>query len=478
LPDILRLKRRTSGAAGAPGSLLASEVAFNEVDETLWYGKGNAGGFATSIIPIAGSGAFPALGDGRWVKKTGDAMSGPLHISVADNVSGLLLSGATNGVRFVAQPGYFSFEGVDNTGVATYQPLYFGGSALTFGPPSNFQTTVTLGLDPVQPMEAVTLRYLQNNYSTNAQGDTRWVNITGDTMTGGLVIDTFASLQQPITWRTNLGNTPPPEDFSGSIGLSYWGQVEVDFFNNLSDTSPSRGYIWWQRMAGGSLQPLMQIQNSGSFILNRYNPADGTYLGQSLQIFPADGHVVVRNWLTVEASLDVGTSTSMNSSVRVNGAKTNQPDAPNGSGYSWLAGGFQRWYLGTDSYPNEDGTDIGTGLTLHRYSDTGGYLGSAFGVDRKSGRLSTWGGIGVGNLGIDFGGAVVTNPWDLTKHIQFHYAGYGLSVTTNRLNYVSPNSHTFLVSTTDICIPSMIYRSIFGWPAARDAQQKDDRHGE
>ena len=30
----------------------------------------------------------------------------------------------------------------------------------------------------------------------------------------------------------------------------------------------------------------------------------------------------------------------------------------------------------------------------------------------------------------------------------------------------------FLVSTTDICIPSMIYRSIVGWPPARDAQQE------
>jgi hypothetical protein len=29
-----------------------------------------------------------------------------------------------------------------------------------------------------------------------------------------------------------------------------------------------------------------------------------------------------------------------------------------------------------------------------------------------------------------------------------------------------------LASTTDICIPSMIYRSIFGWPPARDAQQE------
>ena len=32
-----------------------------------------------------------------------------------------------------------------------------------------------------------------------------------------------------------------------------------------------------------------------------------------------------------------------------------------------------------------------------------------------------------------------------------------------------------LVSTTDICIPSLIYRSIFGWPHARDAQPNRDR---
>jgi hypothetical protein len=30
-----------------------------------------------------------------------------------------------------------------------------------------------------------------------------------------------------------------------------------------------------------------------------------------------------------------------------------------------------------------------------------------------------------------------------------------------------------LAGTTDICIPSMIYRSIFGWPRARDAKRKD-----
>jgi hypothetical protein len=43
-------------------------------------------------------------------------------------------------------------------------------------------------------------------------------------------------------------------------------------------------------------------------------------------------------------------------------------------------------------------------------------------------------------------------------------AGYAIG---GMLTFVAP-----LVSTTDICIPSMIYRSIFGWPPARDVQQE------
>ena len=43
-------------------------------------------------------------------------------------------------------------------------------------------------------------------------------------------------------------------------------------------------------------------------------------------------------------------------------------------------------------------------------------------------------------------------------------AGYALG---GMLTFVA-----LLVSTTDICIPSMIYRSIFGWPPARDEQNQ------
>jgi phage-related tail fiber protein len=64
MANTVRIKRRAAGgAAGAPASLQNAELAFNEQDLTLYYGSGTggAGGSATSVIPIAGSGAFAAL---------------------------------------------------------------------------------------------------------------------------------------------------------------------------------------------------------------------------------------------------------------------------------------------------------------------------------------------------------------------------------------------------------------------------------
>jgi hypothetical protein len=55
----LRLKRRVSGNVGAPATLLNGEVAVNEVDNVVWYGKGlGQDGNATSVIAIGGDGVF------------------------------------------------------------------------------------------------------------------------------------------------------------------------------------------------------------------------------------------------------------------------------------------------------------------------------------------------------------------------------------------------------------------------------------
>lgn len=61
MANTLRIKRRDSGGApGAPTTLENAELAYNEADNTLYYGfgTGGAGGSATTIVPIAGPGAF------------------------------------------------------------------------------------------------------------------------------------------------------------------------------------------------------------------------------------------------------------------------------------------------------------------------------------------------------------------------------------------------------------------------------------
>jgi hypothetical protein len=49
------IKRRLSGTSGPPSTLKNGELAFNEVDQVLYYGKGNNNGSAINIIPIAGN---------------------------------------------------------------------------------------------------------------------------------------------------------------------------------------------------------------------------------------------------------------------------------------------------------------------------------------------------------------------------------------------------------------------------------------
>lgn len=64
MSNIIRIKRRaTGGGGGAPASLENAELAYNEQSNILYYGTGTggAGGTATSIIAIAGSGAYAPL---------------------------------------------------------------------------------------------------------------------------------------------------------------------------------------------------------------------------------------------------------------------------------------------------------------------------------------------------------------------------------------------------------------------------------
>ena len=90
MASTIRIKRRTSGAAGSPAALKNAELAMNEVDSTLYYGVGSDGnGDATSIIALAGPGAFATL-------TTSQTLSGNKTFSGTVNISGTLQLGGTS----------------------------------------------------------------------------------------------------------------------------------------------------------------------------------------------------------------------------------------------------------------------------------------------------------------------------------------------------------------------------------------------
>lgn len=62
MASTLRIRRRITGTAGAPASLKNAELAYNEIENVLYYGRGDTGdGTASSIIQIGGSGAYATL---------------------------------------------------------------------------------------------------------------------------------------------------------------------------------------------------------------------------------------------------------------------------------------------------------------------------------------------------------------------------------------------------------------------------------
>jgi len=75
MANVIRIKRRVSGVAGAPSALKSAELAHNEVDDTLYVGKGDDGsGNATSVVALAGRGAFVDLANAQTVSGRQDIL--------------------------------------------------------------------------------------------------------------------------------------------------------------------------------------------------------------------------------------------------------------------------------------------------------------------------------------------------------------------------------------------------------------------
>jgi hypothetical protein len=122
MANTIRIKRRANGGgAGAPSTLQNAELAFNEQTNVLYYGTGTggAGGSATSIIPIAGNGAFVDTSTDQTIAGT-KTFSSTITGSVSGNAGTATKLATARDISLSGDAtGTASFDGSANASITT-----------------------------------------------------------------------------------------------------------------------------------------------------------------------------------------------------------------------------------------------------------------------------------------------------------------------------------------------------------------------
>lgn len=176
MANTFQIKRRTSGQAGAPASLLNGELAFNEVNSTMYYGM--ADGAPQPIVNIGGAGNFVTISTEQTID--GDkSFTGSVALSSAVAATAVLTaSGAevantefVQNVFAVLDGGYFDdfYTPPTPSGIGKY---FYSTSSTDWSSLSNWYTdvqhTIQAGSLPTSATDVVILGNIAPNVDLDA----------------------------------------------------------------------------------------------------------------------------------------------------------------------------------------------------------------------------------------------------------------------------------------------------------------------
>lgn len=290
MSNTIRIKRRPNGGGtGGPATLANAEMAFNEQTNVLYYGTGTggAGGSATSIIPIAGSGAFVDTSTNQTIGGT-KTFSSPIAGSVTGNAGTATALATGRTIAITGDLSYLSptFDGTSNVtaagtlatvnaNVGTFTKITVNGKGLATAasqaslsdlsaPTTSFgfggQLLTNLA-DPVSAQDATTKSYVDNI----AQGlDVKASCVVGTTanigLSGLLTIDGYTVSAGDRVLVKNQTNTAEngiyvadAAAWSRSADANTWNEL-ISAFTFVEDGSTLSDTGWVCTInAGGTL---------------------------------------------------------------------------------------------------------------------------------------------------------------------------------------------------------------------------------
>lgn len=237
MANTIRIKRRSAtGAATAPVTLAPAELAYNENNNSLYYGFGDGGsGTASSVVAIAGAGAFMTLGTAQTVSAektfsnisiTGGSILGITDLAIADGGTGASTASGARANLSAAVLGANS-DITSITGLTTALSIAQGGTG---------STTATAALTALGAYPATN----PSNYSATVGTVTAvsmMVNTNYMTLDGGPTITTAGTFG--IGFKTQTAGTVfagPATGASSAVGFRTLVSTDIPALAYLPST--------------------------------------------------------------------------------------------------------------------------------------------------------------------------------------------------------------------------------------------------